>query len=70
MPSPEIEEFARILVEKVRDASIKNCDWRFQANATSPAAQRWKEMARSATPEEFAKVRIADIVDDAISSVL
>ena len=27
-------------------------------------------MARSATPEEFAKVRIADIVDYAISSVL
>ncbi len=27
-------------------------------------------MARSATPEEFRKVLIADIVDDAISSVL
>ena len=27
-------------------------------------------MARSATPEEFTKVLIADIVDDAISSVL
>jgi hypothetical protein len=46
MPSPEIEEFARILVEKVRDASIKSCDRRFQANATSPAAKRWKVMAR------------------------
>jgi len=70
MPSPEIEECARILVEKVRDASIKSCDRRFQENATSPAAKRWKEMARSATPEEFRKVLIADIVDDAISSVL
>jgi hypothetical protein len=70
MPSPGIEEFARILVEHVRDASIESCDRRFQANATSPAARRWKEMARSATPEEFRKVLIADIVDDAISSVL
>ena len=70
MPSPEIEEFATILVEKVREASIKSCDRRFQANATSPAAKRWKEMARSATPEEFRKVLIADIVDEAISSVL
>jgi hypothetical protein len=70
MPSPEIEEFARILVEQVRDASIESCDRRFQANATSPAAKRWKEMACSATPEEFRRVLIADIVDDAISSLL
>jgi hypothetical protein len=46
MPSPEIEEFAGILVEKVGDAAIKSCDRRFQANAPSPAAKRWKEMAR------------------------
>jgi hypothetical protein len=70
MPSPEIEGFARILVEKARDASIRSCDRRFQANATSPAAERWKEMARSATPEEFAKLLLADIVDYAMSSVL
>jgi hypothetical protein len=63
MPSPEIEEFGRILVEKVRDASIKSCDRRFQANATSPAAKRWKEAARKATPEEFAKLLIPDVVD-------
>jgi hypothetical protein len=70
MPSPEIEGFARIPVENVDGASIKTCDRRFQANATSPAAKRWKEMARSATREESTKVQILDIVDDAISSVL
>jgi hypothetical protein len=70
IPSPEIEEFATILVEKVRDAVIQSCDRRFHQNAESAVAKRWKEAARKATPEEFAKVLIADIVDDAISSVL
>jgi hypothetical protein len=69
MPSPEIEEFARILVEKVRDASIKSCDRRFQANATSPAAKRWKEMARSATPEGFAKVLIKERFVDYVADL-
>ena len=70
MPSPGIEEFAKILVEKVRDAAIQSGDRRFQANARSPVARRWKDLARDATPEEFAKALIPDIVDDAMSYLL
>jgi hypothetical protein len=70
MPSPEIEEFARILVEKVRDAVIQSCDRRFHPNAESAVAKRWKEAAQKATPEEFRKLLIPDVVDHTISSVL
>ncbi len=70
MPSPEIEEFSKILVQRVRDAAIQSSDRELLPNAGSPVAQRWKAASRDGTPEAFAKVVIPDIVDDAMFYLL
>lgn len=67
MPSPEIEELARMLVHQVRDVAIRSCDALLQAQAASPTARRWKALA--ATPTEIAVV-IPDAVDEAIFAIL
>ena len=67
---PEMEEFARVLVQKVRDAAIQSSDREFQPNAGSPVAARWKEAAEYNTPEAFAEVLIPDIVDDTLFYLL
>lgn len=67
MPSTEIEEFASILVRKVRDAAVRNCDGRLQPNASSPVATRWRQVAN--TPDAQRSV-IPDAVDEAIFSLL
>ena len=65
----EIEEFAKILVEWVRDAAIRSCDLTFRSNGVT--GKRWKETAvSSGSPEAFAKVIIPDIVDDTIAHFL
>jgi hypothetical protein len=68
MTTPEIEEFAKVLVEKVRDASIQSNDRRLVADHV--IAKRWKEAAASSSPELFAKVLIPDIVDDTLFYLL
>ena len=65
----EIEEFAKILVESVRDAAIRSNDSVFVGKHA--IAKRWKEAAAtSGSPEEFAKVIIPDIVDSTIAHLL
>ncbi|HNQ24327.1 MAG TPA: hypothetical protein PKK06_14670 [Phycisphaerae bacterium] len=64
----EIEEFARILVESVRDAAIQSNDRTLSGEHI--VAQRWKEAAATGSPEAFAKVLIPDIVDSTISHLL
>jgi hypothetical protein len=66
--SREIEEFAKILVEWVRDAAIRSNDSVFAGRHA--IAKRWKEAAASSSPEEFAKVLIPDIVDSTIAHLL
>lgn len=67
--TPEIEEFAKILVEWVRDAAIRSCDTMFQSKG--PTGKRWTEAAvASGSPESFSKVLIPDIVDSTIAHLL
>jgi hypothetical protein len=66
--SREIAEFAKILVEKVRDAAIQSSDRRLTAEHA--VAKRWKEAAANGSPETFAKVLIPDIVDDTMFYLL
>ncbi|HZZ72355.1 MAG TPA: hypothetical protein VFE24_08880 [Pirellulales bacterium] len=66
--TPELEEFAKILVEKVRDIAIQSNDRTLSANHV--IAKRWKEAAVNSSPEAFAKVLIPDIVDSTISHLL
>ena len=72
--SLEIEEFAKLLVEWVRDATIRINDTilprALSGEHATPSSRRWKEAADSGSPEAFAKVLIADIVDDTIAHLL
>jgi hypothetical protein len=63
----EIEEFAKIIVRHVRDATIRTCDGLLEADARGPIAKRWRE-AR-AQPESLRAV-IPDTVDEAVFGVL
>ena len=64
MPSPEIEEFARLLVQYVRDAAIRSCDIAPRPNAINPVAKPWKEAARGGSPESIVSTVIPDVVDE------
>ena len=66
--TPEIEEFAKILVESVRDTTIRSNDRTL--NEKHVIARRWNEAAASGSMEAFAKVLIPDIVDSTISHLL
>ena len=67
---PEIEEFAKILIEYVRDASISSSDVALRPSAPSPVAKRWRQAASDENPIEFACVIIPDVVDDTVFYLL
>jgi hypothetical protein len=68
--TPEIEEFAKRLVEFVRDASIRSNDVGLRPTAVGPVAVRWKRAAAENAPTEFARVIIPDVVDDTVFYLL
>jgi len=45
MLTPEIEEFAKRLVERIRDGAIGECDALLRPLAGSPMTKRWKSIA-------------------------
>ncbi|KAB2964108.1 MAG: hypothetical protein F9K16_05090 [Thermoanaerobaculia bacterium] len=67
MPTSGIEEFARLLVQNVRDSAIRSCEILTDPEARSPAALRWR--AAGVRPEK-AKVVIPDVVDEAVFCLL
>ncbi len=67
MPNAQIEEFARLLVEYVRDATIRDCDMRLDPDARDPVAMRWREVISKGNPESLAHVQIPDIVDSTLA---
>ncbi len=63
----EIEEFAKVLSQVVRDATIRNCDRELNSDSRSLLAKRWhKTIERKLPSEQLLKEIIPDIVDDAI----
>jgi len=68
VPSSELDEFAALLIEHVRDAAIRSCDRRLRPDANSVIARRWREVG--ATGGGGADVLIADCVDDTIFHLL
>ena len=68
MASLEIEEFARIIIEQVRDASIRSNDRTLTEQHV--VAKRWKKAATSGSPDVLAKTLIPDVVDDTIFYLL
>lgn len=55
-----LEEFARVLVEWVRDDAIKGCDMNLRPEAQSLVARTWRNLG--AHPADLAAI-IPDIVD-------
>ena len=70
MPSPQIEEFAKILVREVRDAAIHSTDLCLRPDVTHIIAKRWRDAAHAGQLEPIASVLIPDIVDDTIFQLL
>ncbi len=68
--TPEIEEFAKTLVQLVRDAAIQSSDMILRPTVEAPVAKRWRAAARGETAAGFARVMIPDIVDDTIFHLL
>ena len=69
MADNELEEFAKLLVEQVRDAAIRSCDRRLRPDARSVTAQNWHK-AMSAGSETLASILISDCVDEAVFYLL
>jgi hypothetical protein len=67
---PEIEQFAKSLVEYVRDASIQSNDRALLPTARYSVAKRWAKAASEEAPVDFARVVIPDVVDDTIFYLL
>jgi hypothetical protein len=67
MPNHEIEEFAKNLVQEVRDLTIRECDRSLHPNANHAIAKRWSDAARAGNGEYFARVLIPDIVDSVLT---
>ncbi|WP_162914739.1 hypothetical protein [Desertibaculum subflavum] len=63
MQDPDLEEFAAVLIQQIRDAAVRNCDGLLQPDARSPAAMRWRHCV-----EEPAA--IAGVIPDAVDEVL
>lgn len=68
--TPEIEEFAKRLVNHVRDAAIQSNDRALLPTARYELARRWKQAAGDGSPEDFARVIIPDVVDDTLYYLL
>lgn len=67
MPNPEIEEFAKTLIQHVRDVAVQNCDKRFRPSGTSVIATRWKEAVLNGNVESIIDMLIPDIVDSTLA---
>jgi hypothetical protein len=67
VPSPALVEFARTLVQQVRDAAIRNCDALLEPHARSAAARRWKGLGAASAD---LRVVIPDAVDETVFGVL
>jgi hypothetical protein len=70
MPNTGITEFAKIIIEQVRDEAIRSNDRELLPIAKSPVAKRWREVATTKNFEKIAKVMIPDIVDDTLFYLL
>lgn len=67
MLQKEILEFAKLLVQNVRDSAIKSCDNQLYAqNMKAPMAKRWREAKNKENMNEFAEMIIADCVDETL----
>ncbi len=67
---PEIEEFAKGLVECVRDAAIQSNDMELGPTTVSPVGRRWRQAGLSESNKDLVHVVIPDAVDEAVFYLL
>jgi hypothetical protein len=70
MSYADLEEFAKILVRDVRDASIVESDLTLRPVEKGPIAKQWREALQTGDPEHIVKTIIPDVVDCTISRLL
>jgi hypothetical protein len=70
MLTPELQEFAKILVQQVRDTAVRSCDANLRPDVTHVVAKRWKAAERDSNVESIASVLVPDIVDETVSQLL
>jgi|SRR6266404_2268680 len=68
--TPEVEEFAKTLCERVRDAAIQSCDRELDPDRASPMAKRWRAVMPDSSAERLARMLIPDVVDETIAQLL
>jgi len=66
----EIQEFAKLLVQLVRDEAIQSGDFLLESHARGPVARRWQKAATHQSPLEFARTIIPDVVDRTVFFLL
>jgi hypothetical protein len=67
MVSKEVEEFARLVVQKVRDQAIAENDRILRE--THSTAKRWRESANRSL-EEYTRTVVCDVVDSTVFFLL
>ena len=65
-----IEEFGKILVQKVRDSAIQSNDRELLPTANTPIAERWRKSVPDGDLQHIGNVLIPDVVDDTIFYLL
>jgi hypothetical protein len=67
---PILEDFAKRLVERVRDLAIKNSDRRLLPGMAGVIGERWQRSAAAGDCHAFAHEIIPDVVDDTLFFLL
>lgn len=70
MTTPEIEEFAKMLVMHVRDNAIRSCDLCIRVDSANPIAERWRSQFQDAVSRKNLEAVISDCIDLTVSSLL
>lgn len=63
MAKPEVEEFAKLLMQHVRDRAIADCDMARNSECNSVGAKRWRQKMQSGRTDEILAEIIPDCVD-------
>ena len=65
-----VEEFARRLVELVRDQAIRSCDVNLRPTSSNAIASRWRSVLASNESKEAFSTLLPDVVDEVIFQLL
>jgi hypothetical protein len=70
MATPEVEEFAKLLMTHVRDMAISTSDMSLDPDANGPTAKRWRLKMQAGQIQGLLSEMIPDCVDNALFYLL